>query len=301
MSSDEHHITWLRCRADTLRTRSCRTQNCRNVIRLNTDDKLCEQCLGPNGFSSSKDKLEEGELPSEGPHVGPSDPPAPNIRESRDRNGQPFRRSSSHAATEAPTDPYAAHVAMLDERQQNRARKLERETEEVDGRWRTIQSTTTLLGSPPPRSSHSRKPETDRVVTVDAYRPNGLSTYRPHEIDTYRPGRSPVHAHGSTHIDRLYERSPRPSLEPAPHPLADVPNIPVGPSNKRKLEVGSAPNDGSNKSSVIPSQSTRCGKRNCLRFALPGKDRCQPCYTAEGRHPGVSVLYVMSRQIKGIG
>lgn len=225
--------------------------------------------------------MEDGELPPEPPRVSTSESQPPNTHEPREeRAGQSVRHlSSGHAAMGARADSYADHLAMLDERQQNRARKLERETEEVDGRWRTIQS-----ASSPTRSPHSRRSDPDHGLTIDSYRPNGL--YRANEHDTYRPDRSSVPAHGSTHPVRLYGMP-----KPAPQPMISVP---LGPSNKRKLEAGSARVEYSNKSSGNPSQSARCGKRMCNNIAMSGKDRCQPCYTAEGRRRGVSLPHLGS-------
>lgn len=209
-------------------------------------------------------------------------------REAReDRQWQPVHHSLRPAIMEVQEEPYAAHLAMLDERQQNRARKLEQETEEVDGRWRTIQSATSLQDDSPLRPSRSRR-EPDRAVAVDSYQPNGRSyrpsqieRYRPNQIDAYRPSRSPSGPHHSDDIMRLCEMKPLRSPEP---------DTALRLVNKRKLDDETTRADISNKSSTQPSQSARCGKRKCNKKAMKGKDRCEGCYQREGRRPGVSIL-----------
>lgn len=209
-------------------------------------------------------------------------------REAReDRHWQPVHHSLRPAIMEVQAEPYAAHLAMLDERQQNRARKLEQETEEVNGRWRTIQSAMSLEDDSPLRPSRSRR-EPDRAVAVDSYQPNGRSyhpsqieKYRPNQIDAYRPSESPSIPHPSDETKRPYEMKPLRSPEP---------DTAFRLANKRKLDDETTRADVSNKSSTQPSQSARCGKRKCNNMAMKGKDRCDGCYQREGRRPGVSIF-----------
>lgn len=267
--------------------RYCQSNDCRNGIRLNVQDKLCERCAAASdpgtGVDSSKPAVEDG-------HPLPQ-PPRPSIDERvghsprEDYDWKPVLQAFSPAPVETQTDPFAAHLAMLDERQQNRARKLERETEEVDGRWRTRHSSTALMGSSPPHRSRSRRSNTDGAVVVDAYRPNGR--YRPHEIDAYRPGRSsPSRGLRSTDASRLHETTPLRSSGTEAQQTTGY--LALRPANKRKFESETAGDGASNKSLLKPSESARCGKRKCNNIALSGKDRCESCYRAEGRHPGVS-------------
>lgn len=223
--------------------------------------------------------MEEGELPSEPLRACVSD-----TQVCENRQGRRVRHQwSSHVSMEAQSDLHATHLVMLDERQQNRARKLERETEEVDGRWRTIQSVIPDPNTPPPRPSRSRRPAPDRGLTLESYRPKSL--HRPYEINTWRPEGGFTHANGSAHSDRLYE-----STKPATY---TVTSVPFGPSNKRKSDVSSQI-DFSNKSTSWPSHAARCGKRQCNNVALAGKDRCQHCYGIEGRHHRVSTSCLRS-------
>ncbi|CZT20673.1 uncharacterized protein RCC_06531 [Ramularia collo-cygni] len=275
-------------RPSIILTRYCQTKNCRNMLCSGTEDKLCEQCRDIIGSRAGGDTVraaaEADDSLLQTGNLGLSNPQASFLSEAtHDINWYSDRQSVGPAMLGAENDPYAAHLAMLDERQQNRARKLERETEEVDGRWRTRQSATALLGSSPPRVSRSRRPETDRgvAVAVDAYRPSGR--YYLSEIDAYRPGRSsPAHAHRTSEIDRSYERGLRqvPKLDTLTSTA-----LALRPPNKRKLQDEIARNEASNKSLANPSQSARCGKRQCNNMADIGKDRCKACYRAEGRHP----------------
>lgn len=266
-------------------TRYCTARNCRNAIPANAEHTLCGKCLGaegPDAGSLAAKAITDADTSLLQPtQAGFGAPQVPAMRMAgADRVEQPIRHSISPTPMEIETVPYAANSAMEDERQQNRARKLEleREAEESEGRWRTRQATSVYLDSSPPRLSRSRRTEPDRgVVIMDAYRPNGR--YRPHEIDAYRPGRS------SPAVDprRLHAATPQQSSEPDAKPATiTAPQA----DNKRKWDEDSA-QETSNKSVTNPGQSNRCGKRQCNRVAMVGKDRCKPCYRAEGRHSGV--------------
>lgn len=252
-------------------TRYCRSQNCRNGIRLSSEDKLCEQCLGLNSPDTIPGAVKQGAAEDGSSQPQPPRAPRASLPFPQSRAGQrQLPLEMSRPAARSSLDSHAAHLAMLDERQQNRARKLEQETEEIDGRWRTIRSPSAFMSSSPPRPTRSRREDVDRAVTVDSYRPL-------HDSDPYKP-------------ERFHLSDNRPPTSGPEITVRPTNNVALNPLPKRKFDAVRPGDETSNKSLQNPANSTRCGKRNCVRMAMSGKDRCEVCYRAEGRHEGVSYL-----------